>query len=59
MKKGNVSCRQIFRPVFVLFSLYLLRDAFFRWDGFSFYASLSEFLPSVALVTIFWSIPPC
>ncbi len=55
MKKGSVSYRQIFRLVFVLFSLYLMRDAFFRWDGFSFYASFSEFLPSVALVSILWT----
>ena len=56
MKKGSVSYRRIFRVVFVLFSLYLLRDAFFRWDGFSFYASFSEFLPSVALVTMLWTV---
>ncbi|NOZ69115.1 MAG: sulfatase, partial [Deferribacteres bacterium] len=56
MKKEEVSYPQIFRLVFVLFSLYLLRDAFFRWDGFSFYASFSEFLPSVALVTILWTL---
>jgi hypothetical protein len=31
-------------------------DAFFRWDGFSQYASSSDFLPSVALVSIFWTI---
>jgi arylsulfatase len=30
-------------------------DAFFRWDGFSYYVSFSEFLPSVALVFILWS----
>ena len=56
MKKGNVSYRQIFRVVFVLFSLYLLRDAFFRWDGVSFYASFSDFLPSAALVSILWTL---
>lgn len=31
-------------------------DAFSRWDGFSYYASFSEFLPSVALALILWSI---
>ncbi len=30
-------------------------DAFYRWDGFSYYASVSEFLPSVALAFILWS----
>jgi arylsulfatase A-like enzyme len=48
--------RKIFSLVFVLFSLYLIRDAFFRWDGFKYYASLPEFIPSVALVNILWSI---
>ena len=48
--------RQLFRPIFVLFSLYLLSDAFYRWDGFSYYATFPEFLPSVALASILWSI---
>jgi len=33
-----------------------MRDAFYRWDGFKFYASFYEFLPSVGLVTIIWSV---
>lgn len=48
--------RQFLRIVFVLFSLYLLGDAFYRWDGFSYYASFSEFLPAVALTSIIWSL---
>ncbi len=47
---------QVFRVIFVLFSLYLMGDAFYRWDGFRYYASFSEFLPGVALITILWSI---
>ncbi len=31
-------------------------DAFSRWDGFSYYASFSEFLPSVALASIIMSL---
>jgi arylsulfatase A-like enzyme len=31
-------------------------DAFYRWDGFSYYASFPEFLPGVALASILWSI---
>jgi arylsulfatase A-like enzyme len=50
-----VSYWKIFRLIFVLFSLYLLRDIFYRWDGFKYYGSFSEFLPSVALATILWS----
>lgn len=46
----------IFRPVFVIFSLYLLSDIFFRWDGFRHYASFTEFIPPVALITILWSV---
>ncbi len=48
--------RQLFRPIFVIFSLYLLSDAFYRWDGFSYYATFPEFLPSIALASILWSI---
>jgi len=47
---------KIFRLFFVIFSLYLVGDAFYRWDGFRYYATLSDFLPSVALITILWSI---
>jgi arylsulfatase A-like enzyme len=31
-------------------------DAFYRWDGFKYYASFSEFLPSVGLAAILWSM---
>ncbi len=31
-------------------------DAFYRWDGFSYYASFTEFFPSLALASILWSI---
>ncbi len=51
----KVSYWQVFRLIFIMFCLYLLRDVFSRWDGFKYYASFSEFLPSVALVTILWS----
>jgi arylsulfatase A-like enzyme len=30
-------------------------DAFYRWDGFSYYAPFSEFLPAVALAFILWT----
>jgi hypothetical protein len=47
---------QIFRFIFVIFSLYLVGDAFYRWDGFRYYGSFSEFLPSAGLAFILWSI---
>jgi arylsulfatase A-like enzyme len=53
---NRISYWLILRLVFVMFSLYLMGDAFYRWDGFKYYASFSEFLPSVALASIFWSI---
>jgi hypothetical protein len=32
-------------------------DIFYKWDGFIYYnASFSKFLPTVALVTIYWTI---
>ena len=52
----KMSFRQLFRLIFVIFSLYLLGDVFYRWDGFRYYGSFFEFIPSVALVTVLWSI---
>lgn len=52
----SISYWKTFRVVFVIFSLYLLRDAFYRWDGFRYHSTFYEFIPSVALVTIFWSL---
>ncbi|RJR17857.1 MAG: hypothetical protein C4581_07300 [Nitrospiraceae bacterium] len=40
----------------VIFSLYLLGDAFYRWDGFRYHSSLSEFLPAVALASMLCGI---
>lgn len=47
---------RVFRLCFVLFNLYLIGDVFYRWDGFRYYASFSDYIPSVALVTILWSV---
>jgi arylsulfatase A-like enzyme len=47
---------KLFRLIFVAFFLYLTGDAFYRWDGFSYYASFYEFLPAVALASILWII---
>ncbi|GBD97315.1 MAG TPA: DUF4976 domain-containing protein [Nitrospirae bacterium] len=55
MAKAIASYRQVFRLIFVIFFLFLTGDAFYRWDGFSYYATFSEFLPAVALVSILWS----
>jgi len=54
--KTRVSYWETFRLIFVSLFLYLLADVFFRWDGFRHFASFSEFLPSVALISILWSI---
>jgi arylsulfatase A-like enzyme len=55
-RKSRLTFVNLLRLIFVLFSLYLMGDAFNRWDGFRFYAPLSEFLPSVGLASILWSI---
>ncbi len=52
----RVSYPKLFCLIFVIFSLYLMGDAFYRWDGFRYYASFSEFLPSIGLALILWSI---
>ena len=54
--KKMISFTKVFRFIFVIFSLYLLGDAFYRWDGFRYYASFTEFLPNVSLAYILWSI---
>ncbi len=56
MKTVISSYWKVFRLIFVLFSLYLMGDVFYRWDGFRYHSSFSDFLPSVALVSILWSI---
>ncbi|MBI4838811.1 MAG: sulfatase-like hydrolase/transferase [Nitrospirae bacterium] len=51
-----VSYWKLFRIILVIFSLVLMGDVFFRWDGFRFYASFSDFVPSIALITILWGL---
>jgi len=53
----KLSYRQIFRPVFVLFCLYVAGEIFYRGDGLMYYyASFPEIIPTIALVVIFYSI---
>lgn len=44
------------RLSFVLFSLKYLYDAFFQWDGYSYYLRFREILPDFSLAFILWSI---
>lgn len=55
-KTSTISLWQIFRLIFVLFFLYLLGDIFYRWDGFRMHSSFFDFLPSVALIIILWTM---
>ena len=55
LKSTRSNYWKVFRIVFVIFSLYLTGDAFYRWDGFMYYGSFSDFLPGVALIIIIWS----
>jgi len=48
--------RHWLRLVFTIFSLYLMGDAFYRWDAFRFHSTFAEYLPNVALAFILWSI---
>ncbi len=56
MKTVISSYWKVFRLIFVILFLYLMGDAFYRWDGFRYHSSFSDFLPSVALVSILWGI---
>ena len=54
---SKLSYWQIFRPVFVLFCLYVAREVLHRRDGLTYYyASFSDIIPTIALVVIFYSI---
>lgn len=46
----------LLRIVFFLFSLYFIKDAFYKWDGYSFYMKFSEYLPDLSLAFILWTI---
>jgi len=56
MSTANLTYWKVFRLIFVVFSLYLLGDGFYRWDGFRYYGSFYEFLPSVGFVSILCTI---
>lgn len=53
---SKTSYWQFFRLIFVVFFLYLMGDAFYRWDGFRYYGSFTEFMMSVALAAVLLSI---
>ncbi len=46
----------ILRVLFVLFSLQFVGDAFYRWDGYSYYMRFMDFLPDLSLAFILWII---
>ena len=52
----RISYWRTFRIIFVVFFLYLMGDAFYRWDGFKLYASLLEFMLSVSLASVLLGI---
>jgi arylsulfatase A-like enzyme len=47
---------RLFKIVFVIFFLYLLGDAFYRWDGFRYYGTFKEFIPAIALISVLWAL---
>lgn len=55
LNNKRVSYWNVFRLVFVPFSVYLLGHALFFWDGFSYSGTFMEFLPSVSLIAILWT----
>jgi arylsulfatase A-like enzyme len=46
----------LLRIMLVLSSLQFIRDAFFKWDGYSYYMRFMEFLPDLSLTYIFLGI---
>ena len=52
-KKSFIVFLRIF---FVSFSLYFMQDAFYLWDGYSYYMRFTDFLPELSLAFILWTI---
>ncbi|MBI5056276.1 MAG: sulfatase-like hydrolase/transferase [Nitrospirae bacterium] len=46
----------LLQTIFILFSLYLISEAFYMWDGYSLYVPFIEFLSDISLVYIIWSV---
>lgn len=46
----------LLRLSFILFSIKFIRDAFYKYDGFSYHMSFREFLPELSLAFILWSV---
>jgi arylsulfatase A-like enzyme len=54
--KAKKSFLIVFRLVFVFLSLQFLRDAFHKWDGYSYFMRFFDFLPELSISFILWSI---
>ena len=46
----------VLRIFFLVFSLQFVKDAFYKWDGYSYYMKFTDFLPGVSLSFILWTI---
>jgi arylsulfatase A-like enzyme len=46
----------ILRILFVIFSIQFVREAFYKWDGYSYYIWFNEFLPDLSMSFIIWSL---
>lgn len=44
------------RIFFVLFTLKFIKDAFYNWDGYSYYMRFIDFLPDLSLAFILWTV---
>ena len=44
------------RIFFLILSLQFLKDAFFFWDGYSYYMRFRDFLPDMSLAFILWTV---
>lgn len=54
--KGKRLFFMLLRLSFILFSIKFIRDAFYKYDGFSYHMSFREFLPELSLAFILWSV---
>jgi arylsulfatase A-like enzyme len=46
----------VFRIFLVLFSIQFVKEAFFKWEGYSYYMQFKDFLPDLSMAFILWIV---
>ena len=54
---GKKTLAILLRIIPLIFFLLFIKEAFFRWDGYSYYMRFIDFLPDLSLAFILWMTP--